>query len=357
MLMIDRPELLQLYILCRIAAQASIPQGLATAQAGSAIPVYGIAMQADDPRQCCHISPTQMVAPDGRVLSCGILDEASRVLLMVLQNPNERIEASHLATIGMLADAFGIGHSNTHSGPAHFYLKLGPDEASLLGVRIHSPLCSATQSLLGGGRVANIKYEQTSVRLSQPAVHKVNRSDSPDCPQQVARRILYIQGLGGHFKYADVADRIFRSNLLMLDTNMPRIVASMLWALHLDNLSRMPELIAMLEQSNPLKLKSELVEKHGFYAHKVRQLLLAAAWGMSPTKVYNGLPSALGGHITIDAQGHPLLFTRAQEHQLGLYLSTHALLEKGNPEADKYGQLERENGLYYLKLNLSVRWS
>ena len=36
------------------------------------------------------------------------------------------------------------------------------------------------------------------------------------------------------------------------------------------------------------------------------------------------------------------------------FLFKHTRLEKGHPEKDKYGYLERENRAYYLKLNLKI---
>ena len=56
----------------------------------------------------------------------------------------------------------------------------------------------------------------------------------------------------------------------------------------------------------------------------------------------------------VDGQGNLLLFTRAEEQTFARYLMAHTRLEKGSPDADKYGLLERENGAYYLKLNLRV---
>ena len=43
-------------------------------------------------------------------------------------------------------------------------------------------------------------------------------------PNEVAERMMMIERLGGVLKYADVADRVFRSNLLMIDLNFPRVL-------------------------------------------------------------------------------------------------------------------------------------
>ena len=56
----------------------------------------------------------------------------------------------------------------------------------------------------------------------------------------------------------------------------------------------------------------------------------------------------------VDSQGRILLYSRADEQTFSDYLFTHTRLEKSSPEVDKYGILERENGAFYLKLNLKI---
>lgn len=236
------------------------------------------------------------------------------------------------------------------------HLALYSQEAPLIGLRIQSRLCGM-KPLLDGGRTANIKFEQTGIRFSAPAVHKINWTEDEENIAEVARRILYIQSMGGILKYSDVADKIFRSNLLMLDTNLPRILASMLVTLHLDGTARIDQLLEVLEEKNPLKMKDELVHKHGFYRYKIRQLLLAAAWGMRPAKQFTGRASAVEGYVIVDGKGQMLLYTRADEQTFGDFLMAHTRLEKALPDDAKYGYLERENGAYYLKLNLKIGWS
>lgn len=236
------------------------------------------------------------------------------------------------------------------------HMALYSKDAPLIGIRIQSRLCGM-RPLLDGGRTANIKYEQTGIRFSQPAVHKINWVEDEDNVAEIARRILYIQSMGGVLRFSDVADKVFRSNVLMIDTNLPRIVASMLMTLHLDGTARMDQLVEVLEEKNPLKMKDELVRKHGFYSHKVRQLLLAAVWGMRPAKQYTGRASAVCGYIMVDGKGQMLLYTRADEQTFSDYLITHTRLEKALPTDAKYGILERENGACYLKLNLKIGWT
>ncbi len=350
----NRIEIHEVYVLCRLLGQGSIAQGQADGTPGTPVPVAAVVRQDSGEARRYVIEGDEVdVEGIGRFPRVDFATAAD-YLLGFLHLSQDLTDISSLQTF---FSAVGIGDlCATTQDRTHLHVVLWHPDAPIVGLRIQGRLCGYTP-LLSGGRTANIKYEQTGIRFSHPAVNKINYTEEPENVAEVARRILYIESVGGIFKYADVCDRIFRSNLLMIDTNLPRILAAMLRALHLDNMSRMSDLVAMLEETNPLKMKAELVGKHGFYAHKVRSLLLAAAWGMRPAKTYDGTPSAIGAYIMADAQGGLLLYTRAEEQTFARYLVDHTRLEKGSPEADKYGYLERENGAYYLKLNLHIGFS
>ena len=81
---------------------------------------------------------------------------------------------------------------------------------------------------------------------------------------------MLIERLGGVLKYSDVADRVFRSNLLMIDLHFPRVLTEMIRIMHLDGISRISELTEVIKQMNPLKIKDELINKHCFYEFKIK---------------------------------------------------------------------------------------
>lgn len=354
MLEANRNEIHEVYTLCRILGQGFVAMGQADGGTGMNVPVALVERQDYDGKRRFLIEGDNVLAEGRGYFPRQDFVAAADYLLDCLLLSKDDTDISRLQPF---FDTVGIGDlCATTQDRTHLHIALWHADAPLLGIRIQGRLCGYTP-LLSGGRTANLKWEQTGVRFSHPAVHKINATDNPDSVAEVVRRILYIESMGGVFKYADVCDRIFRSNLLMIDTNLPRILAAMVRALHLDNMNRMPDLIAMLEEKNPLKMKSELVSKHGFYGHKVRQFLLAAAWGMRPAKTYDGTPSAISGYVMVDGQGGLLLFTRAEEQTFADYLVAHTKLETGSPDADKYGLLERENGAYFLKLNLRVGFS
>lgn len=224
-------------------------------------------------------------------------------------------------------------------------------EAPLRGFNVRSRL-GAMNPLLDGGRAANLKLEQSGVKFANPTVNKVNAL--PESPNEVAERMMMIERLGGVLKYSDVADRVFRSNLSMIDLHFPRVLTEMVRIMHLDGISRISELTEIIKQMNPLKIKDELINKHKFYEFKMKQFLMALALGMRPAKIYNGLDSAVEGILLVDGSGDVLCYHKSEKQVMEDFLFLNTRLEKGSLEKDKYGFLERENGVYYFKLNVKI---
>lgn len=224
-------------------------------------------------------------------------------------------------------------------------------DAPLTGFCVRCRL-SSMNPLLDGGRTANLKLEQTGVKFAVPTVNKVNAL--PESPNEVAERMLMIERLGGVLKYSDVADRVFRCNLLMIDLHFPRMLAEMVRLMHLEGITRVAELTERIKELNPLKIKDELIQKHGFYEYKMEQFLLALALGMRPAKIFRGTDSAVEGMLLVDGQGEVLCYHQSCRQDFAEFLYQNTRFEKGALEKDKYGFLERENGSWYFKLNVKI---
>ncbi|WP_294589833.1 HpaII family restriction endonuclease [uncultured Bacteroides sp.] len=224
-------------------------------------------------------------------------------------------------------------------------------EAPLTGFNVRCRL-SPMNPLLDGGRTANLKLEQSGIKFAVPTVNKVNAL--PESPTEVAERMMMIERLGGVLKYSDVADRVFRCNLLMVDLHFPRMLAEMVRIMHLDGTTRVSELTERIKEMNVLKIKDELINKHGFYEFKMKQFLLALALGMRPAKIYNGTDSAVEGMFLTNANGEVLCYHKSERRTFADFLFFNTRFEKSSVDKDKYGFLERENGVYYFKLNAKI---
>lgn len=222
--------------------------------------------------------------------------------------------------------------------------------APLVGFRIYAKM-GGMDPLMDGGRAANIKFEQIGVRFPSPTINKIN---SVDTDNEVVDRIGMIERLGGQLKFNDAADKIFRSNLHLVDLHFPRVLGEMTRLLYLENLTRVSELVERIKEQNPLKIKDELIRKHGYYEYKMKEFLLALANGMRPTKLYNGTESAIGGMLIMDPHGEILCYYKGERQVFADFLFNNTRFIKGDLQKDHYGYLERENNLFYFKLNFKV---
>ena len=356
MMTATRREWSELYTFFTILAQGGLAAGTAEGTEGAWLPVALVQRQEHDGPRRYLIGPEE-IRIQGSEMDERIPREDFATVAQMILDPlaavhDDEVEAPE-GVEGFL-DAVRIYDLEAVTDDrTDLYVAFYHPETPLVGLRIYSRLC-ATDPLLDGGRTANLKMEQTGIRFSQPAVYKINYTENPDNPAEVARRMLYIESMGGIFKYSDVCDRVFRSNLHMIDLHFPRVLCEMLRIFHLDQISRIDELTALIEERNPLKIKDELIHKHGFYRHKMKQFLVALALGLRPAKIYTGRDSAVSGILMVGADGRITVYHKADKDVFGDYLFTHTRLEKGLPDKDKYGYLERENKLYYFKLNLKI---
>lgn len=231
-----------------------------------------------------------------------------------------------------------------------FYIAFYHVDAPLTGFNVRSRL-SAMNPLLDGGRSANLKFEQLGVKFANPMINSVNALEMPDV---VAERMQMIDHLGGVLKYSDVADKVFRCNLSMIDLHFPRVIAEMLRIMQTDGITKVTELTERIKEINPLKIKEDLIGKHGFYEFKMKQFLLALVLGMRPAKIYTGEDSAVSGILLVTGGGEVLCYQKSDKKVFEDFLYLNSRLEKGSTAKDKYGFLEKENGAVYFKLNLKI---
>lgn len=350
-----KKEWCELYTFFRLLADGKVVLGTAEAKAGEVSwPVAMIQREEHDGTRRYYIEEeTIRIEGETSVKSMpredfGIVAE---LILQAVKSSSENDVTSPDGVEEFLDEAGIFDLEAKTEDRTDFSVAFWHPEAPLRGFNVRSRL-SAMNPLLDGGRAANLKLEQSGVKFATPTVNKINAL--PESPNEVSERMMMIERLGGVLKYSDVADKVFRSNLLMIDLHFPRVLAEMVRIMHLDGVSRLSELTEIIKQINPLKIKDELINKHKFYEFKVKQFLMALALGMRPAKIYNGLDSAVEGILLVDGSGEVLCYHKSEKQVMEDFLFLNTRLEKGALEKDKYGFLERENGVYYFKLNAKI---
>ncbi len=355
----------ELYAFFRLLAQGEATFGTAQAEPGTAWPIALIEREEHDGLRRYYIEHTDIRLVSGEKEKDGFFRPlpggevcfpradfraAADLLLGLLRESGDKITVPD--ALESFLDAVCIYDLEAYTEDrTDLRIAFWHPDAPLSGFVVRCRL-SPMNPLLDGGRMANLKLEQTGVKFASPTVNKINAL--PEGPNEVAERMLMIERLGGILKYSDVADRVFRGNLLMIDLHFPRMLCEMVRLMHIEGITRTPELVERIKQINPLKIKDELIQKHGFYEYKMKQFLLALALGMRPAKLFRGIDSAVEGILLVDGDGQVLAYHQSCRQVLADFLYQNSRFEKGPLEKNKYGFLERENGTYYFKLNAKI---
>ena len=149
-------------------------------------------------------------------------------------------------------------------------------------------------------------------------------------------------------------DERFRTNLLLIDSRMPELLASLLRLHYESGLSNLSELTDRLALIDPLRLGSELSKT--FYRHKIKMFLSDCALGMTPTTPWDGTHSSNGGYLIVSEDGELLCLHSFDRDVFNEYLLRSTKLERGSRKRHEYGSLV--DGLHgvQLRLNLQIRF-
>ncbi|MBN1803160.1 MAG: HpaII family restriction endonuclease [Candidatus Lokiarchaeota archaeon] len=102
---------------------------------------------------------------------------------------------------------------------------------------------------------------------------KVNEEliDEINLLPEIEQRLQKIEQLGGIIKYSDLKDEKFKSNLLMIDTNLPNLIGDILLAYFKGISENINELLEYVKENNPLNICENYL--HEFYDNKTKKFL------------------------------------------------------------------------------------
>ena len=233
-----KKEWCELYTFFRLLADGKVVLGTEEAKAGEVfLPVAMIQREEHDGTRRYYIEEETIRIEGEKVNKSMPREDFGIVAELILQAVKSSSENDVTSPDGVeeFLDEAGIFDLEAKTEDrTDFSVAFWHPEAPLRGFNVRSRL-SAMNPLLDGGRAANLKLEQSGIRFATPTVNKINAL--PESPNEVAERMMMIERLGGVLKYSDVADRVFRSNLLMIDLHFPRVLTEMVRIMHLDGVS------------------------------------------------------------------------------------------------------------------------
>ncbi len=215
----------------------------------------------------------------------------------------------------------------------------------IMGFSIKSELGNPP-TLLNASGATNFIYEITGINDAE--MEQINSIESRT---KILDRINEIYKMDGSIEYKKTANDIFAMNLMLIDSRMEEIVASMLLYSYRNNEVDCTKLLESIDSKNPLGFPRE-----GYYSFKFKKLLSAIALGMKPSALWDGIDEANGGYIIVTSNGDVLAYHLYNRNFFEQYLLDNTRLERASTSRHGYASIYKENDKYYIKLNLQIRF-
>lgn len=113
-----------------------------------------------------------------------------------------------------------------------------------------------------------------------------------------------VQGGIGDIKFYVIEPTIFKHNLILIDSGLPRIIDNLLLIMHQTGIKECRKLIGLLQESNPHNY-----EDISMYEYKLKKFLCLCALGVNPTKKWIRIDEAAGGFLLVALENETLEFS------------------------------------------------
>lgn len=222
---------------------------------------------------------------------------------------------------------------------------------SEMGFSIKSQL-GGDSTLLNASKATNFNFKISGGNFSDEDIASIN-SLNPS-RNKVIERVNAIKRKGGVLVFDKVDNPTFRNNLIMLDGDLPVIIAHLLLEQLNSGISTLEELAKILTKNNPLGY--DINQQSPFYVYKIKHLLTSAALGMMPATTWSGKFDANGGYLVVKKDGEILCYHFYDRNRFEDYLFSNAYLERSSTSRHEYAFIIKENdGSLSFKLNFQVR--
>lgn len=218
-----------------------------------------------------------------------------------------------------------------------------------LGFSIKSRLGSPS-TLLNPGKTTNFIYSIKDIRIPNGRIEEINQME------YTKDRIEAVIRMGGRFVFNTAENNTFSNNLSLIDSELTKIVAEMLYLFFSTGTYLIKDVIDQITTNNPLGY--DLAQNHPFYMYKIKHFLTDVALGMTPAKVWNGNYDATGGYLIVKEDGDIVCYHIFNKNQFEHYLIENTKFDSASRTRYEYGEIytDSQTGEHFIKLNLQIRF-
>ena len=199
-----------------------------------------------------------------------------------------------------------------------------------LGFSIKS-LLGGKSTLFNAGAGTNfifkiIKPSNTILDFQKINTDSLKQSKIKKKDRKISLRLDAIENLKFEFQFHKIQSNNLQLNLVLIDSQLPDILASLVYNYYKTGKSKVKELLDEINQQNPMKFDQS--KEHPFYDYKIKNFLTESALGMTPEEVWNGVYDATGGIIIVKKSGDLACYHIYNKNEFQEYLMNNTFLEQ-----------------------------
>lgn len=235
----------------------------------------------------------------------------------------------------------------------------------VLGFSCKSDLRASATLLNAGGESTNFIFEVTGKIDDEKMNHfnnifkKVKRKGEICYDIATTDRMQYLHNIDCDIQFAGTSKQHTKANLIKCGgMEMPAIVAGMLKKFYFENLggnTTMEDCIEYLTDNDFVGYGFD--DLKDTYRSKIANLLLCTFTGMRLGSPWNGRQEVNGGYIVVKNNGDVVAFHSTIADEFKDFLVAKILMESPSHSRHKDMFIYKEDGKYYLKLALQLRFS
>ena len=198
-------------------------------------------------------------------------------------------------------------------------------------------------TLLNASRHTNFIYELKNINDEV-----MNENNSIKSRKKLLERCEFLNKHGVTVEFVKVESSTFDYNLKLIDSNLDKILAQMLYLSYSKNEKDIQKLITLISNNQ---------DDDNFYKKKMGDFANAVTFGMRAGEKWNGVNEVNGGIILVTKKGEVYLLDLVYfKEMVDKYLINNIKFDSPSSKRYKMFEIYKEDNKYYFKLNLQIRF-
>lgn len=182
-------------------------------------------------------------------------------------------------------------------------------------------------------------------------VYQISGPAKPNTFQDVSgvkTNLITLVNLGYKLKFQKYDNPILEMSLENIDSNLPTYLAELMLNYYLSKTTNLANLCEVTfpsaESDSSMKIS------------KIKKFLSAASMGLKANQLWSGYPGDFGGMLLVKETGDVLFYYLYNMQKFEEYLYRNLRFETPSATRHGFGQIYEEDGKFYIKLNLQIRF-